>query len=176
MLWGDETWVFCYTGNMPFLPDLLTKLKNMGAAAAGFFTGLAGKVSRCFTRIREHGLGGKIFQGRKRFIFIGLGLLCILLLFGLIAAWLVMNHNADTGFQAAGDGREPPRGPPVPPEELFLPAEPDFLPGVMLEREQRQSWTREDAEPYWQNPLKNGEEPWRDQVEAVIDELLERVP
>jgi hypothetical protein len=64
----------------------------------------------------------------------------------------------------------------IPPEDLFMPEEPDFAPGILLERERRASWTAEDAAPFWQDPLKNGEEQWRKQVEALIDELMERVP
>jgi len=65
---------------------------------------------------------------------------------------------------------------PIPPEELFLPDEPDYLPGVILGREQRSSWTEEDAAEYWQDPLRHGEEQWRVNIEAAIDEFLERVP
>jgi hypothetical protein len=65
---------------------------------------------------------------------------------------------------------------PISAEELFLPDEPDYIPGVLLEREQRLSWTNEDASEYWQDPLKYGEEQWREKIEASIDEFLERVP
>jgi hypothetical protein len=64
----------------------------------------------------------------------------------------------------------------IPAEEIFLPDEPDFLPGVLLGREQRTEWTEEDAQEYWQDPLKFGEEQWREKIEAAIDEYLERVP
>ncbi|MDR2501381.1 MAG: hypothetical protein LBD37_09955 [Treponema sp.] len=64
----------------------------------------------------------------------------------------------------------------IPSGELFLPAEPDFVPGVLLERERRTTWTMDDAAPWWQDPLKNGEERWRDRVEKTVDELLEKVP
>ena len=64
----------------------------------------------------------------------------------------------------------------IPAEELFLPDEPDFLPGVLLERERRTAWTEEDAIEYWQDPLRQGEEQWRQKIEAAIDEFLERVP
>ncbi|MCL2208950.1 MAG: hypothetical protein FWB89_02185 [Treponema sp.] len=64
----------------------------------------------------------------------------------------------------------------IPAEELFLPDEPDFLPGVILERERRTSWTEDDAAEYWQDPLKNGEQQWRDKMEAAVDEFLERIP
>jgi hypothetical protein len=161
---------------MSFLPDLLTKLKNMGTVAAGFLKALGEKGVRRFSRIREYVFQKELFRGRKRVIFIGLGALLVLALCSLLVVLLVMDHNADAGLRAAGDENRFPQRTPVPPEELFLPAEPDFLPGVMLERERRQVWTAEDAEPYWQDPLKSGEEPWRDRAEAVIDELLERVP
>jgi len=65
---------------------------------------------------------------------------------------------------------------PIPPDEVFLPEEPDFVPGVILERERRTVWTEKDAQEYWQDPLKEGEEQWRDKVESEIDKYLERVP
>jgi hypothetical protein len=64
----------------------------------------------------------------------------------------------------------------IPPDELFLPDEPDFVPGVMLEREQRTEWTAADAVPYWQDPLRNGEQEWRNLIEKTIDDLMESVP
>ena len=64
----------------------------------------------------------------------------------------------------------------IPAEELFLPDEPDFLPGVLLERERRTSWSEHDAAEYWQNPLVSGEEQWRENIETFIDEYLERIP
>jgi hypothetical protein len=161
---------------MPFLPDLFTKLNNMVTAAADFLKGLGARASRRFTRIREYVVQKEPFRGGKRLVVIGLGGLCILLLFALIAVLVVMNHTADAGPRTAADEHRVFPGAPVPPEELFLPDEPDFLPGVTLERDRRQSWSAEDAEPHWQDPLKNGEEPWRERVEAVIDELLEHVP
>lgn len=77
----------------------------------------------------------------------------------------------------------PPPAPPgqaqwdlIPPEELFLPDEPDFVPGVIPGREQRAEWTAEDAEPWWQNPLAGGEEQWRARIERMVDEIMESVP
>jgi hypothetical protein len=64
---------------------------------------------------------------------------------------------------------------PVSAEELFLPEEPDFLPGVLLDRDRRTSWSEQDASEYWQDPLRVGEEQWREKIEAAIDELMERV-
>ena len=61
-------------------------------------------------------------------------------------------------------------------DDFFLPDEPDFVPGVLLERERRTSWSEDDASEYWQDPLKYGEEQWREKIEAVIDDFMERVP
>lgn len=65
---------------------------------------------------------------------------------------------------------------PIAHDDLFLPDEPDYVPGVLLEREQRAVWTIEDAAEHWQDPLKFGEEHWREKIETSIDELLERIP
>jgi len=64
----------------------------------------------------------------------------------------------------------------IPADDLFIPEEPDFLPGVILERERKTSWTEQDAGVYWLDPLKSGEEQWREKIEAAVDEFLERVP
>jgi hypothetical protein len=65
---------------------------------------------------------------------------------------------------------------PIPPDEIFLPDEPDFVPGVILERERRTVWTEQDASEYWQDPLREGEEQWREKIETEIDRFLERIP
>jgi len=65
---------------------------------------------------------------------------------------------------------------PIPAEELFLPDEPDYVPDILLERGQRTSWTEENAAEFWQDPLRAGEEQWRNNIEEAIDEFLENVP
>jgi hypothetical protein len=117
-------------------------------------------------------------EGKLGFALIGL------VLSVLLAALLTALVSPDTGL--AEREREPPwnsgdpggllRDAPIPPEELFLPGEPDFLPGVIPERERREFWTAEDAEPYWYNPLERGEEEWRNRIRAALDEFLEHVP
>ena len=115
----------------------------------------------------------KKFPGkRERFILmccsIAIIVLVLLLLIMLISGHGVKNHiTPSAGIRERNI---------IPPEELFLPAEPDFIPGVMLERERRTTWTAQDAAPYWQDPLKDGEEPWRQNIEKAIDELMERIP
>jgi hypothetical protein len=69
-----------------------------------------------------------------------------------------------------------PSGIFIPQDELFLPDEPDFVPGVLLGRERRPAWTAGDAAPYWRDPLMNGERIWRDQIEKAVDEIMESVP
>jgi hypothetical protein len=132
---------------MPFLPDLLAKFKNLLKAAGESF---------------------KEFAAKNRIVVI-VCLLAVLLILGLVML-LAMNNNSE---------REPvPQAlrPLIPPEELFPGEEPDFIPPVILEREPRQAWTGEDAAPFWKDPLERGEEPWRERIESVIDELLEGVP
>jgi hypothetical protein len=153
------------------MPDLLTKLKKLGAGLAGFFRSLPGRFLSLPALIREKGLPpGVLFRGKRKWLLAGLG---AALLF-LSAALLIRQRGSRAGPPLAEEG--PVQGFHIPREELFLPDEPDFIPGVLLERTPRESWTGEDAAPYWRDPLKSGEEPWREQAEAAIDELLERVP
>jgi hypothetical protein len=137
---------------MPFVHDLPAKLKALTASAAEF-AGARGKA-----------------LWEKRGVFAAcLGAALVLLILGL-AIPAVMNNNAG--------GKDVPEAarPAIPPGELFLPEEPDFVPQVLLEREPRESWSAEDAAPFWHDPLKMGEEPWRRRIEEAIDELLEEVP
>jgi hypothetical protein len=165
---------------MPFLPDLLTKLKNSVAAMGKFFTGLPGSLAARFaTRFAElrekWARSGGLFRGKRKWLLIGPGAALVLLFFSL-AILSAVNRDSRAGPPPAGDVSGPVQGGRIPPEDMFLPGEPDFIPGVLPERERRDAWTVEDAAPYWRDPLKIGEEPWREQVEAAIDELLERVP
>jgi hypothetical protein len=166
----------CYTDNMPFLPDLLTKLKKLGAALGGFFTALPGRVAALFSRSREKGpRPAGLSPGKRTGLLFGLGAALVLLL-SLVLVLLLAARPPPAGPLPAGELTGPVQDARIPPEELFLPSEPDFIPGVLPGREQREAWTVEDAAPYWQDPLRHGEEPWREQVELAVDELLERVP
>jgi hypothetical protein len=64
----------------------------------------------------------------------------------------------------------------IPPEEFFLPQEPDFLPETLPERERRKFWTEEDARPFWIDPLDEGTREYTDLMSTVIDDLLEAIP
>jgi len=91
----------------------------------------------------------------------------------VLAGTSLASRGGDTGREQAAP--PVPQG-AIPADDLFLPDEPDFVPGILLEREQRAVWTADDAAPLWQDPLRNGEEPWRDRVERTIDEIMESVP
>ena len=118
----------------------------------------------------------KLSEGQKsRLIIIGTVVFAAALTLAVIIS--INTHGGKKKEKADKDKpREPVVTVPVPPEELFLPDEPDYVPGVLLEREQRAKWTEEDASEYWQDPLKFGEEQWREKIETSIDEFMEQVP
>ncbi|GHV87443.1 hypothetical protein AGMMS50255_7390 [Spirochaetia bacterium] len=164
---GVRICFICYNKNMSFVSDMLAAIKN-------FVKNLPGKLSASIPRDLLQKL--HLPEGKGKFFLVGFGALLLILIICLIVVVLGMNsipEGTDTlsrAFQPIDFRLQ------IPPDELFLPDEPDFLPGVVPGREQRDSWTAEDAAPFWYNPLENGEEQWRARIESVIDELLEHVP
>jgi hypothetical protein len=150
---------------MSFVSDMLTKITDL--------IHNIGKKGVAFAGRRLHKLPVPLPKGKL--LFIGPGAFLCVLIICLVAAAVSMNRSTDSLARETGalGGAFQPQ---IPPEELFFFEEPDFLPGVIPERERRDSWTAEDAEPFWYNPLEKGEDQWRDRVESVIDELLEHVP
>lgn len=65
---------------------------------------------------------------------------------------------------------------PIAAPDLFIPDEPDFLPQIILEQEQRTAWTNADAAEFWTDPLEFSDEFWRQKVSESIDRLLEPLP
>jgi hypothetical protein len=150
---------------MPFVPDMLATIRNLAGKAADFV-----KI-----------LPEKIFH--RKILFIGLGAVLFILLVLIvcfITVVILMNRIPDSpapGTEALSGALQPgDLRPQIPLEDLFFPEEPDFLPDVIPERERRDFWTAGDAEPFWYNPLDEGEKQWRDRIESVIDELLEQAP
>jgi hypothetical protein len=169
------------------LSDMAEKVKSraarLGLHPGAFFGAAAERIMALARRAADsvRGWGKRLWallpapareklpwlEEKLGFILTGLALaLCILLLAAVALGKPAVENPVTEVFRSA----------PIPPEDLFLPDEPDFLPPVILEREPRDAWTADDAEPYWYNPLEQGEEEWRERVEQVIDELLERIP
>jgi hypothetical protein len=138
---------------------------------------LADKLAKLRDKVRDavNRLTAKI-PPEKRYLVLMFAAGAVGLVLLIIVGAFILSKGK-TAVQDAPPARtETVRQGVIPPEDLFLPDEPDFLPGVIPEREQRTEWTEEDAAPFWQNPLKDGEEPWRDHIEKTIDEIMESVP
>jgi hypothetical protein len=94
----------------------------------------------------------------------------------LLVLALASSRSGGSGDGAAAPASDLSADPGLPADEFFLPYEPDFVPGVLLEREPRDGWTEEDARPYWTDPKEGNEEAWRRRIEKGIDAMLESVP
>jgi hypothetical protein len=105
-----------------------------------------------------------------------LALVCTAIFVVLLTLSVIISIRKPDGEGISSENKRERINLAIPAEELFLPDEPDFLPGTLLGRERRTSWTEQDAVEYWQDPLRSGEEQWREKIEAAIDEFLERVP
>lgn len=166
---------------MSFLPDLPAQIYEFAAAVKAALNGLFHKAEAEAAKLYRWGqlivdrLAEKLPPGKQRRILIALtggGTIVALIIFGTLLAARGKSEERKTPPSGAAAAQQRL----IPPEELFLPGEPDFIPGVIPEREQRTQWTADDAAPFWQDPLKNGEELWRDQIERAIDEIMESVP
>ena len=114
----------------------------------------------------------KFTGGQKRRIALVCTAVLVVILIVSVVFSLINSPTQQNSSQLSRSGRYDP----IPPQELFLPDEPDFVPGVLLDRERRSIWTEQDASAFWQDPLRHGEEQWREKIETVIDEILENVP
>ena len=114
-------------------------------------------------------------QGYKRPAAIAALIIALILLLAAMGTMLVSKSGLEK--KAVSGGVNTPSAQFfIPPDELFLPDEPDFVPGVMAERERRTAWTEEDAVSWWRDPLKDGGQNWRDEIEKTVDDILESVP
>jgi hypothetical protein len=164
---------------MPRLPEFIqpffSKAVNGAVSGIGGFFRLAGdKTTGLRGSLKEKldGLLNRIPVDRRIILTVAIGVPIILLLV-IVGAALV---SGDTSVRPAAPVASGVMTRRIPAEDLFLPDEPDFVPGVILEREKRAKWTADDAMPWWQDPLKDGEQEWRDQIEKTVDEIMENVP
>jgi hypothetical protein len=121
--------------------------------------------------------GAEFFRTRRKraLACLALGVLLVTLCIIVILVSTTGNaRNAAAGDTQTLDEIFSPRT--IPPEEFFLPEEPDFLPETLPEREKRESWTAEDAEPFWTDPVDEGAGVYVDLMSTGIDDLMERVP
>jgi hypothetical protein len=157
---------------MAFLRDLFERVKTFCASVLDYCRDFGRKL---FSPERGKGKESGGFQNLiprgKRLIVILCAVCAFAVAVGIGAAFARKTDKEERPVLPEGN-----RQFAVPPEDIFLPDEPDFIPGVLLGREKRTSWTDQDAVIFWQDPLKEGEERWREKIETAIDEFLERVP
>jgi hypothetical protein len=157
---------------IPHLPEFIqsffSKIGNFG-----FFRREGDKTTGLRDSLKEKldALRNKLPADRRIVLTMAIGLPVVLLLF--ITGAVLLSKDATVRPEIPASSITTRR---IPAEDLFLPDEPDFVPGVILEREKRTQWTADDAMPWWQDPLKDGEQEWRDQIEKIVDEIMESVP
>ena len=100
-------------------------------------------------------------------------IIALLLVLAVVSHHKTKSNETDGQYEHISDSILRER---LPVEDFFLPYEPDFVPDVLLEREPKDSWTEEDARPFWTDPLEGNEGAWRKRIESGIDSLLEHVP
>jgi hypothetical protein len=133
----------------------------------GFLGEIKGLVSVLTARINR--AVNRFGPDKKKPLLIGFGGLAALFLILAIAAG-ILNSKKRRGISpdaAAG-------GLTISAEELFIPAEPDFVPEFIFEREQRRFWSLEDIRPYWKTPDLSDR--WREEIKSAVDKLMEDVP
>jgi hypothetical protein len=163
---------------MGLLDRILAKIRELPSKMGGFLPWVRELPSKPG---RLPAFFADLWQRRRKTLLVGAGI-SALFLFLIITVLVSTAERRSTDLRSANAGSPAQvsdlfRPQVIPPEELFLPDEPDFLPPVLLEREQREFWTAEDARPFWWDPLDvpGGSETYLDQITSVIDELMEHV-
>jgi len=131
------------------------------------FAGLAGQSGPLKALLLQKAASFRLPAGKPPVLFIAGGLAALLLILVITAVAL----SARGPREGAATHRAVHL---IPPEELFIPAEPDFVPDFLLEREPRHFWSVEDIRPYWRVPANP--EFWQGVIRSAVDELMENVP
>jgi hypothetical protein len=106
---------------------------------------------------------------KRKPLLIGLaGLAGIFLILAIAAGTMNSKKRRTTSPEAVSEGLT------IAAEELFIPAEPDFVPEFIFEREKRRFWSLEDIRPYWRTPDASGR--WREEIKSAVDKLMEGIP
>jgi len=106
---------------------------------------------------------------KKKPLLIGFGALVVLFLILIIAAGISSSRKRQKASLDAVAGNLT-----IPIEELFIPAEPDFVPEFIFEREKRSFWSLEDIRPYWKIP--DSGDRWLEEIKSAVDKLMEGIP
>jgi len=110
-----------------------------------------------------------IGPNKRKPLLIGFGALAVLFLILIIAAGISGSRKRRKASPDAVVGALT-----IPIEELFIPAEPDFVPEFIFEREKRRFWSLEDIRPYWKIP--DSSDRWREEIKSAVDKLMEGIP
>jgi hypothetical protein len=145
--------------------SVILKLMGIGGIFSNSIEKAKELVSKAAEFIRSHLLIAGCAAG---------AVLIIIVLLFVLALSRTVKREAPRDLQAELENAFEPMV--IPPEDFFLPYEPDFVPDVLLEREPRDGWGEEDARPFWTDPLEGNEELWRLRIEKGIDTILEKVP
>jgi hypothetical protein len=148
---------FCYTHKNKM--DIKEFGRNFKQRLNGLIEGILSLSDKFLDRIPEN---------KRRIVIYSLGglvFLCIIFIVIALAGSGKRPENTQSAVTSAG----------IPAEELFYPAEPDFLPSLLLERWPSEPWTVEEIRGFWTDPGPGFEERWRSTAEAVIDRLMEGV-
>jgi len=106
---------------------------------------------------------------KRKPLLMGFGALVGFFLILVIAAGVSSSKKRRTvSPEAASEGLT------IAAEELFIPAEPDFVPEFIFEREKRRFWSLEDIRPYWKTPDPGDR--WREVIKSAVDKLMEGIP
>jgi hypothetical protein len=98
---------------------------------------------------------GELFQKVRKSLFIGL-ISVLVLVFLVLLGYILgrgglkvmkLDKNKQTSTFSITSAA-------IDPGELYLPPEPDAIPGLLLGQKRSQTWSPSDAAPYWQDPLK----------------------
>lgn len=111
---------------------------------------------------------------KRKPIFFGLGAFIVFFVILLITVLAINAGKPKKNIPMAHGTPIGAAGFSIPAEDLFLPAEPDYVPEFILEREPRSSWSAEDIRPYWRSPANS--EYWRGEIKSAVDKLMEGVP
>ena len=162
------------TGAAKILGKLSSRVKgtrHRGPAgnSAGDTRFFSGRFNPFMDWFRRNFGPGSVAEGKRRVMIFGIGGFAALFLV-LIIAVLALNLGSSKGKSVQNLAA----GPSIPVEDLFIPAEPDFVPQFLPEREPRRYWSLDDIRPYWKNP--GNPDLWREEIKSAVDKIMEGVP